>query len=107
MKAPLRELAHVKASSCCAATSLAVFAWSEDEYAILARELTLERVRAALGPGLPPLSARYELPRLGCLIFPLHLGAEESSWTLRLDGGRQELARRLLELEIEKEPQNS
>jgi hypothetical protein len=103
MKIAVSELAHVRASACAGGAALAVFAAGRSEYAILARELTVSRVRAALGPGAPPLAARHELPRLGCLIFQLAI-PEDPAWTLRLEGGRQNWAARLLDLEIDKGP---
>lgn len=94
MRVPLSHLAHVRASG----ASLVVLAWGEAEYAILARELTVDRLRAFLSSGAPERIERHDLPRLHCLIFVL-------ASPPRLDPGRPMLAGRLLHLEIDKEPQ--
>lgn len=105
MRLRLGELAHVRASRCGDDLSLAVFAWGEVEYVILARELTVERFGAFLALGEAPAAERHELPRLHCLIFVLPGAQREPELLLRLDPGRQLLASRLLDLEIPKEPE--
>jgi hypothetical protein len=105
VKVPLGSLAHVRASRCAAGTSLAVLAWGQAEYAILARELTVERLRAFLGPDAQPQIECHRLPRLDCLIFVLAGASGDPGSLLRLDPGRQLLSGRLLQLEIDKEPE--
>jgi len=105
MKVRLGDLAHVRASRHGPDLSLAVIAWGEAEYARLARQMTVARLRAVLGRRSAARVVRHDLPSLHALIFVLRGVAEEPASRLRIDPAGQLLSSRLLFLEFDKEPE--
>ena len=82
--------------------NIGVIAWREQDYPILVREVTAERVKAFFGEMVRGQVTRYELPNLGALNFLLD-GALGGGGTvsLRVDAQGKTLGAALLRLEIE------
>lgn len=97
----LRELAHGRAGDKGTRVNLSVIAFRAGDYPRLAREVTVDRVRAHFAGLIDGPVARYELPQLGALNFvverPAGGGVTE---TLALDPHGKSLSAALLELEI-------
>ncbi len=100
MKTPLARLSHTRSSVCGGDIALAVMGWDTEEYAILVRELTAQRVKAFFGSRAPGPVSRFELPALRALTFVLH-DAAGKGLALRIDPGCVALASALLLLEVE------
>jgi phage tail sheath gpL-like len=67
----LRDIAHCRAGDKGDTLNVSVIAYDERDYAFLAQEVTVERVRAAFGPLVKGRITRYDLPNLGALNFVL------------------------------------
>jgi hypothetical protein len=67
----LAELAHCRAGDKGDTLNVSVIAYDEADYAFLAREVTVARVRAAYAGVVRGAITRYELPGLGALNFVL------------------------------------
>ena len=98
----LRELAHVRTGDKGDTAHVAVIAYHEADYPLLASMLDAERLRRHL-PDLPPETAvaRHDLPGLGALIFVL-AGALAGGVTrsLSLDAHGKTLGMQLLDLDL-------
>lgn len=97
----LREIAHSRTGDKGNISNISVIAYRIAEFELLAREVTCERVRAAL-PGLSiGTIERYELPALGALNFVLH-GALAGGVTqsLALDAHGKCIGASVLDMEI-------
>jgi hypothetical protein len=98
----LRDIAHVRTGDKGDISQIAVFAYRESDYPLLARVLTPQRVAAHLG-GLPVRSVhRYDLPMLGALSFVLD-GALRGGVTrsLALDAHGKTIGAQLLDLVVD------
>lgn len=102
MKVRLLALAHARSGDKGDAANVGVIARRPEFYAILQRELTVERVAAHFGGMLTGGVERYELPNLGALNFLLH-GALGGGGTvsLKTDAQGKTLSTALLRMEIE------
>jgi hypothetical protein len=102
MKAPLSRIAHTRSGDKGDTANIGVIAWREQDYPILVREVTAERVKAFFGDMVRGQVTRYELPNLGALNFLLD-GALGGGGTvsLRVDAQGKTLGAALLRLEIE------
>jgi hypothetical protein len=82
-----------------------VIAYDPDDYALLCREVTVERVCNHLVQLTPSKAERYELPGLGALNFVLY-GALNGGVTrsLSLDAHGKTLSAQLLDLQIDASP---
>jgi hypothetical protein len=102
MKAPLSRIAHTRSGDKGDTANIGVIAWREQDYPILVREVTAERVKAFFGEMVRGQVTRYELPNLGALNFLLD-GALGGGGTvsLRVDAQGKTLGAALLRLEIE------
>lgn len=98
----LRELAHVRTGDKGDTSQIAVIAYRDADFPLLAERLDAARVRAHLA-GLPPGSriVRHELPGLGALVFVL-AGALAGGVTrsLSLDAHGKTLGTQLLDLDL-------
>ena len=95
----LGDIAHVRSGDKGDISQISVIAYDLEDYPLLARELTPERI-AAHFPLLPiTRGSRYELPELGALNFVLE-GALQGGVTrsLSLDAHGKSLAGQLLDL---------
>lgn len=103
----LRDIAHARAGDKGDTSNLSVIAFDKADFALLAREVTAERVKAHLGPLATGAVTRYALPQLGALNFVLK-GALRGGVTrsLALDAHGKCLSAVLLDLEINAEGQD-
>jgi hypothetical protein len=98
----LGELAHLRAGDKGDVSQISVIAYDPGDYALLCREVTIERVCNHLAQLVPSKAERYELPGLSALNFVLH-GALNGGVTrsLSLDAHGKTLSAQLLDLEID------
>jgi len=97
----LSELAHTRSGDKGDTANIGVIAWRTDDYAVLERELTADRVKAYFGELVQGKVERFELPNLGALNFLLHgsLGGG-GTVTLRVDAQGKTYGAALLNMEI-------
>jgi hypothetical protein len=102
MKAPLSRFAHTRSGDKGDTVNIGVIAWREEDYPVLLRELTAERVKAFFGEMVKGKVERFELPNLGALNFLLHesLGGG-GTVTLRVDAQGKTYGAALLRMEID------
>ena len=98
----LLDLAHARSGDKGDSANIGVIARRPEDYPILVRELTAERVREHFAGIVRGEVERFELPNLGALNFLLH-GALGGGGTvsLRLDAQGKTLASALLRMELE------
>ena len=83
MKVRLVDVAHARSGDKGDTANVGVIALRPEWYPLLARELTLDRVRAHFRDVITGGVERFELPNLGALNFLLH-GALDGGGTLSL-----------------------
>ena len=98
----LSELAHTRSGDKGDTANIGVIAWRAEDYPILVRELTPERVKHFFGGMVQGEVERFELPNLGALNFLLHnaLGGG-GTVTLRVDAQGKTYGAALLSMEID------
>ena len=99
---PLVRIAHARSGDKADWVDFGLFAWNAAGYAILAREVTAERVQAHFAPWLPGEVDAWPLPNILALKFVLR-GALQGGGArnLRLDNLGKSMAGALLRMEIE------
>jgi hypothetical protein len=102
MKVPLSQLAHTRSGDKGDLVNIGVIAWTAEDYEILVRELTRDRVHAFFSDRVRGPVERYELPNLHALNFVLH-GALGGGGTvsLRTDAQGKTFGAALLRMELE------
>jgi hypothetical protein len=102
MKVPLSQVAHTRSGDKGDTANIGVIAYGAEDYPILLREVTPERVKAFFGELVKGNVTRHELPNLGALNFLLE-GALGGGGTvsLRVDAQGKTLGAALLALEID------
>ncbi len=102
MKIPLSQIAHTRSGDKGDTCNVGVIAHRESDYAVLVREVTVERVKRHFGDMVRGEVERFELPNLGALNFLLH-GALGGGGTvsLRTDAQGKTFGAALLSLELE------
>lgn len=102
MKVPLSAIAHGRSGDKGDTSNIGVIAYRMEDYPLLVREVTAERVKAHFGNFVTGKVTRYELPNLGALNFLLE-GALGGGGTLslRTDAQGKTLSAALLRMEIE------
>ena len=102
MRVPLGKLAHTRSGDKGDTCNIGVIAWRPDDYPVLVREVTPERVKAFFGELVQGEVERFELPNLGALNFLLHraLGGG-GTVSLRSDAQGKTYGSALLRMEIE------
>jgi hypothetical protein len=102
MSVPLSQIAHTRSGDKGDTANIGVIAWRMEDYPILVREVTAERVKAYFGDFVCGEVVRYELPNLGALNFLLHraLGGG-GTVSLRIDPQGKTFGAALLGMEIE------
>lgn len=108
MKRPLAGLAHTRSGDKGDTVNIGVIAWRPEDYAVLLRELTVDKVHSFFGTRVRGPVERYELPNVHALNFVLRgaLGGG-GTVTLRLDAQGKSFGAALLRLEIETESTSS
>lgn len=98
----LRDIAHSRAGDKGDISNISVIAYRIDDYALLERELTVERVRAHFAGVVQGEVVRYVLPQLGALNFVMQraLGGGVTR-SLALDAHGKALSGVMLDLELE------
>ena len=98
----LRELAHTRTGDKGNISNISVIAYRQEDYALLARLLTAERIQALFAHVVKGKVIRYELPEIGALNFVMYdaLGGGVTR-SLALDKHGKSLSSALLDLEIE------
>jgi len=104
MKVPLSQIAHTRSGDKGDTANIGVIAYRAEDYPILVREVTVERVKRFFGELVKGEVTRYELPNLGALNFLLDraLGGG-GTVSLRVDAQGKTLGAGLLGMEIELE----
>ena len=102
MKVHLSEIAHTRSGDKGDTANIGVIAWKPEHYAVLAREVTPDRVKAHFGDLVRGSVERFELPNLGALNFLLHesLGGG-GTVSLRVDAQGKTFGAALLRMEID------
>lgn len=102
MKIPLSKIAHTRSGDKGDTVNIGVIAYRPEDYAVLVREVTEERVKAHFGQLVQGKVVRYELPNLGALNFLLEeaLGGG-GTLSLRVDAQGKTFGAALLRMEIE------
>ena len=97
----LRDIAHARAGDKGDISNLSLIAFRPEDYALLARCVTAERVRAHFTGIVHGEVVRFELPALGALNFVMHqaLGGGVTR-SLALDAHGKCLGAALLAMEI-------
>jgi len=107
MKMPLQtirlaELAHARSGDKADWVDFGLFAWNAAGYALLARELTAQRVQAHFKPWLPGKVDCWYLPNILAIKLVLHDALQGGgARNLRLDNLGKSMAAALLRMEIE------
>lgn len=98
----LMQIAHTRSGDKGDTANIGVIAYRPEDYPILVREVTAERVKAFFGEMVKGNVTRYELPNLGALNFLLDeaLGGG-GTVSLRVDAQGKTLGAALLDLEID------
>ena len=104
MNVPLSRIAHTRSGDKGDTCNVGVIALREEDYAVLAREVTAERVKRHFGAMVQGEVERFELPNLGALNFLLH-GALGGGGTvsLRTDAQGKTFGAAMLAMEIDVE----
>ncbi len=98
----LSEIAHTRSGDKGDTVNIGVIAYRAEDYPLLVREVTAERVKAHFGELVKGRVVRYELPNLGALNFLLEeaLGGG-GTLSLRVDAQGKTFGAALLGMEIE------
>jgi hypothetical protein len=102
MKVPLSRIAHARSGDKGDTVNIGIIAYRAEQYPVLVREVTAERVKEHFGELVKGDVVRYELPNLGALNFLLHeaLGGG-GTLSLRVDAQGKTFGAALLRMEIE------
>jgi len=102
MKIALSKIAHTRSGDKGDTVNIGVIAYRAEDYAVLVREVTAERVKAHFGELVKGEVRRYELPNLCALNFLLEeaLGGG-GTLSLRVDAQGKTFGAALLRMEIE------
>ncbi len=97
----LRDIAHSRAGDKGDISNISVIAYRLEDYALLERELTAERVRAHFAGVVQGVVVRYVLPQLGALNFVMQraLGGGVTR-SLALDAHGKALSGVMLDIEL-------
>lgn len=105
LRVPLARLAHARSGDKADWVDFGLFAWNRPGYELLARELSVERVRRHFEPWLPGEVLAWPLPNLLAFKFVLKDALQGgAARNLRLDNLGKSMAAALLRLEIEVDP---
>ena len=101
MRVPLSQIAHTRSGDKGDMSNIGVIAWKIEDYTVLLREVTAERVKAHFGPLVKGKVERFELPNLGALNFLLYEALDGGgTLSLRVDAQGKNMGSALLSMEI-------
>lgn len=101
MKVPLSRIAHTRSGDKGDVSNVGVIAWRMEDYPVLVREVTAERVKAHFGSLVKGRVERFELPNLGALNFLLYEALDGGGTvSLRTDAQGKNMGSALLSMEI-------
>ncbi|CAN5437027.1 hypothetical protein BH10BAC5_BH10BAC5_23870 [soil metagenome] len=103
MKVQLREICHGRSGDKGDAANIGLIAYKKDDYELIKKEVTAEKVKEHFTGICNGNVERYEMPNINALNFILHntLGGG-GTVSLKLDAQGKTLAAALLKMEIEK-----
>jgi hypothetical protein len=102
MRVALSEIAHTRSGDKGDMSNIGVIAWRMEDYPVLVREVTAERVKAYFGEMVKGEVERFELPNLGALNFLLHEALDGGgTLSLRIDAQGKNMGSALLGMEID------
>jgi hypothetical protein len=102
MKAPLSKIAHCRSGDKGDIANIGVVAWRAEDYPVLLREVTAERVKEFFADRVRGRVERFELPNLGALNFLLYEALDGGGTvSLRTDAQGKTFGAALLRMEIE------
>ncbi len=102
MKQPLSTIAHTRSGDKGDTTNVGVIAFKPEDYAVILREVTPQRVKAYLGDLVKGEVERFELPNLGAVNLLLHESLNGGGTvSLRTDAQGKTYGAALLGMEIE------
>jgi hypothetical protein len=102
VKKPLSAIAHTRSGDKGDTSNIGVIAFRPEDYPVILREVTPERVKQFFGDLVKGEVDRFELPNLGAINLLLHesLGGG-GTVSLRIDAQGKTYAAALLRMEIE------
>lgn len=101
MRTKLREIAHSRAGDKGNISNLSLIAYKSDDYEVLKKEVTAEKVKAHFEGITLGEVTRYELPKIGALNFVMDRAlAGGVTRSLRMDIHGKALGSLLLDMEI-------
>jgi hypothetical protein len=104
MKIPLVQIAHARSGDKGDVSNIGLIAYREEDYPILVREVTAERVKAHFKEFVKGKVERFELPNLWALNFVMHEALDGGGTiSLRTDAQGKTLGAALLRMEIDAE----
>ena len=104
MKIPLVQIAHARSGDKGDVSNIGLIAYREEDYPILVREVTAERVKAHFKEFVKGKVERFELPNLWALNFVMHEALDGGGTiSLRTDAQGKTLGAALLRMEIDTE----
>ena len=102
MKVALSEIAHTRSGDKGDMSNIGVIAWRMEDYPVLVREVTAERVKSYFGEMVKGRVERFELPNLGALNFLLYEALDGGgTLSLRIDAQGKNMGSALLGMEID------
>jgi hypothetical protein len=102
LRVALAEIAHTRSGDKGDMSNIGVIAWRMEDYPVLVREVTVERVKAYFGEIVKGRVERFELPNLGALNFLLHEALDGGgTLSLRIDAQGKNMGSALLGMGID------
>lgn len=102
MKILLSRIAHARSGDKGDLSNIGVIAYKEEDYPVIVREVTAERVKVHFKDFVKGKVERFELPNLWALNFVMHQALDGGGTiSLRTDAQGKTLGAALLRLEIE------
>jgi hypothetical protein len=102
MKIQLRQIAHARSGDKGDVANIGLIALKPEDYGVLVREVTAERVKRHFAGICKGDVERFELPNLNALNFVLHRALDGGGLlSLRTDSQGKTLSSALLRMEIE------
>ena len=99
---PLYQIAHARTGDKGSRSNISVIAYRPEDFALLQKELTEEKVKARFGFRKPSVVKRYELPNLMAFNFVIDdLLDGGVNLSLNLDSHGKSLSYWLLSMEVE------